>query len=89
MLRAGAASVQALSSNMRQHLSFLTHSYREICKRVIGKHADPEQMSHDMTSDQGLHCSQTGFSIKIELKRRNKHDTPKMTNGRVYQYTIG
>ena len=28
--------------------------------------ADPDQMPHNMASDQGRHCLLTGFSIKIE-----------------------
>ena len=41
----------------------------ETCKRVIGRHsADPAQMPHNVASDQGLHCLQTGLSIKNRIK---------------------
>ena len=30
--------------------------------------ADPDQMPHNVASDQGLHCLLTGFSIKNRIK---------------------
>ena len=47
---------------------FLTHSYQETHKRVIGNSADPDQMPHNVTSDQDLYCLLTGFSIKKRIK---------------------
>ena len=36
----------------------VTHYSLETPKRVIGKHADPDQMLQNAASDQGLHCLQ-------------------------------
>ena len=44
------------SGNAVHTSSFLAHYYLEILKRVICKLADPDQMSHNVASDQGLHC---------------------------------
>ena len=41
-----------------------------------------------MASDQGLHYSLTGFSIKIELKLQNRSNTPWMTNRLVQYITV-
>ena len=41
-----------------------------------------------MASDQGLHCLQTGFSIKNRKKRQNKPDTPKIINGLVQYIAV-
>ena len=30
--------------------------------------ADPDQTPHHVATDQGLHCCQTGFSIKPRIK---------------------
>ena len=52
--------------------------------------ADPDQTSHNVTSDQGLHCLPEGFSIK------NRPDTPSdkwtrptYNSGGFHQYTMG
>ena len=46
------------------HVSFLTHSYLESVKGSKANSADPDQMPHNVASDQGLHCLLPGFSIK-------------------------
>ena len=56
------------SFNMGSILKFLTHSYLETCKRVIGKQCRLDQMPHNKASDQGLHCLLTGFSIQNRIK---------------------
>ena len=60
--------------------------------------ADPNQTPYNVASDQGLHSLLTGFSIKNNIKAKNRPDTPKMKNGlvqnirveggRVYQFTM-
>ena len=50
--------------------------------------ADPDQMPHNVASDQGLHCLLTGFSIKNEIKATNRPDTPKMKNRLVQHITV-
>ena len=46
----------------------LTHSYLETLKRVIGKHADLDQMPHDVASDQGLIVCSQDFPSKNRIK---------------------
>ena len=72
-----------------QGQTVLNHSYLETPKRVLANNADPDQMPHDVVSDQGLNCLLTKFSIKIEQKRQNRSDTPKMTNGLLQHITVG
>ena len=55
----------------------LTHSYLETRKMVIDKQCRPDQMPHNVASDQGLHCRLTGFSIKNRIKVTNRPNTPK------------
>ena len=50
--------------------------------------ADPDQMPHNVASDQGLHCLLTGFSIKNTLKVTNRLDTLKRTNGLIQHITV-
>ena len=45
----------------------LTHSYLEV-KGSKANSADPDQTSHNVASDQGLQCLETGFSIKNRMK---------------------
>ena len=35
---------------------------------TLANSADPDQMPHDVASDQGLHCLLTGFFIKNKIK---------------------
>ena len=35
---------------------------------TLANNADPDQMPHDVASDQGRHCLLTGFSIKNRIK---------------------
>ena len=37
-------------------------------KGSLAKSTDPDQMPHDVASDQGLHCLLIGFSIKNRIK---------------------
>ena len=64
----------------------LTHSYLETFNRVIGNSADPNQMPHNVASDQGLHCLLTGFSIKDKIKVTKM--TSYMTNGLVQHIIV-
>ena len=41
--------------------------------RIQANSADPDQMPHNVASDQGLHCLLTGFSIK------NRNKATKLT----------
>ena len=46
-------------------------------------------MTHNIVSDQGLHCLRTGISIKNRIKvKKNRPDTPKMTHGLVQHITV-
>ena len=45
-------------------------------------------MPHNVASDQGLHCSLTGFSIKKRIKVTNRPNTPKMTNGLIQHIIV-
>ena len=46
-------------------------------KRSYANSADPDQVPHNATSDQCLHCLLTGQKVQ------NRPDTPKITNGLV------
>ena len=37
-------------------------------RSTLANNADPDQMPHNVASDQGLHCLLTGFSIKKQNK---------------------
>ena len=37
-------------------------------KCTLANSADPDQMPHNVASDQGLHCLLKGFSIKNRIK---------------------
>ena len=50
--------------------------------------ADPDQMPHNVASDQGLQCLLTGFSIKNLIKVTNRPGNPRMTNGLIQQITV-
>ena len=43
--------------------------------------ADPDQMSQNAASDQGLHCLLTGMSIRNRLKMKSTPNTHKIGNG--------
>ena len=58
----------------------LTHFTRKPVKGPLANSADPDQMPHNVASDQGLHCLLTGFSVENGIKAKNSPDTPKITN---------
>ena len=43
-------------------------------KRVLGISADPDQTPHKVASDEGLHCSLTGFIVKHRTKATPLND---------------
>ena len=62
----------AMSASVIEALDLPWWAYRkpiltwEPVKGSKGNSADPDQMPHNVASDQGLLCSLTGFSSKIE-----------------------
>ena len=46
-------------------------------KGLYANSAEPDQMPHNVASDQGLHCLLTGFSIKNRIKAQNGPNTLK------------
>ena len=72
-----------------QGQTVLNHSYLETPKWVPANNADPDQMPHDVASNQGLNCLLKKISIKIEEKQQNRSDTPKMTNELLQHITMG
>ena len=55
---------------------------------MLANSADPDQMTHNVASDQCLHCLLTRFSIKNRIKREYRPVTPIMTNGLVQHITM-
>ena len=52
--------------------------FREDCiKGLYANIADPDQMPHNVASDQGLHCLLTGFTIKNRIKGTKKKKKKK------------
>ena len=54
---------------LTNYVTFLNPLYTGHPKRCTSAHnADPDQMPHNVASDQGLHCLLTGFTIKNRIK---------------------